>query len=335
MLISPNFQAVLRKLEKPTEKALNHFDDFYKEVYSTKWENIKKALLAEKKYIAIVNNFGDSEAVISDLEKLGALNIRKLFEVEKRRYVDREARYLENVLKNEQKSKDNEEISSDFENNESNSHLDELENECVTNPVKVSNNLDQLNSNRLVDINDALSTEILHEFVPATKIKGKEDFVSEASQYNFYDANSEVGVKIEKQYDFNFPEHLKIFCFEKDNYSSFKPPKKAITGVYNYYLMDGGSLLPVLALDVRPGCRILDMCASPGGKSLLTIQTLYPISVISNDVSQSRLHKVHGAYNQFLFDFNEKWLRPAKVQLTNLDGRFIPEGSYDRILVRN
>lgn len=40
--------------------------------------------------------------------------------------------------------------------------------------------------------------------------------------------------------------------------------------------MDGASLLPVLALDVKPGDRVLDMCAAPGGKSLLVLQTLMP-----------------------------------------------------------
>jgi len=40
--------------------------------------------------------------------------------------------------------------------------------------------------------------------------------------------------------------------------------------------MDGASLLPVLALDLEPGCRVLDLCAAPGGKSLAILQTLLP-----------------------------------------------------------
>lgn len=46
--------------------------------------------------------------------------------------------------------------------------------------------------------------------------------------------------------------------------------------VTDYYLMDASSLLPVLALSLRPGDSVLDMCAAPGGKSLLCLQTLYP-----------------------------------------------------------
>jgi len=40
--------------------------------------------------------------------------------------------------------------------------------------------------------------------------------------------------------------------------------------------MDGGSILPVLALDLKFGDRVLDMCSAPGGKALATLQTLLP-----------------------------------------------------------
>jgi len=43
--------------------------------------------------------------------------------------------------------------------------------------------------------------------------------------------------------------------------------------------MDGSSVLPVIALDVEPGCRVLDLCAAPGGKSLTILQTLLPGNV--------------------------------------------------------
>lgn len=318
----------------PTQRALNHFDDFYKQVYDNRWPKIRKALLGEKKYVAVINNFGDCGTEISDMEKLGALDVMKLFELRKQKHLDTEETYIENIL-NDSKHKLNnihpKELSMQFEN--TNKLLGSDETNLNIESKILDTNFTELNTNRLVDVKDALSATILQEFIPATKIKGKEDFIPESSNYKLYDTKNDLGVKIVKEYDFNYPEHFKIYCFEKDNYSKFNPPKKDITGVYNYYLMDGGSILPVLALDVKPGNKVLDMCASPGGKSLLCIQTLYPISVVSNDVSQSRLSKVHGAYKQFLFDFADKWIKPGKILLTNLDGRFIPEGAYDRILV--
>lgn len=38
--------------------------------------------------------------------------------------------------------------------------------------------------------------------------------------------------------------------------------------------MDGASLLPVLALGPEKGDLVLDLCASPGGKSLALLQTM-------------------------------------------------------------
>lgn len=43
-----------------------------------------------------------------------------------------------------------------------------------------------------------------------------------------------------------------------------------------YYLLNAASLLPVLALRVRDGERILDLCSAPGGKALAIMQCATP-----------------------------------------------------------
>lgn len=97
--------------------------------------------------------------------------------------------------------------------------------------------------------------------------------------------------------------------------------------------MDGGSLLPVLALDLRSGNRMLDMCAAPGGKSLIALQTLCPDCVVSNDVTFSRVDRVYEVFKQYLYDLNERWLKPGRLRLSHSDGRKIEECDFDRILV--
>lgn len=40
--------------------------------------------------------------------------------------------------------------------------------------------------------------------------------------------------------------------------------------------MDAATILPVLALGLKSGHRVLDLCAGPGASSLAIIQTLLP-----------------------------------------------------------
>lgn len=46
-----------------------------------------------------------------------------------------------------------------------------------------------------------------------------------------------------------------------------------MSGLLGYYLMDAASVLPCLALDVKQGHNVLDLCAAPGGKTLALLQT--------------------------------------------------------------
>lgn len=43
-----------------------------------------------------------------------------------------------------------------------------------------------------------------------------------------------------------------------------------------YYLLNAASLLPVLALQVKDGERVLDLCSAPGGKALAIMQCATP-----------------------------------------------------------
>lgn len=48
-----------------------------------------------------------------------------------------------------------------------------------------------------------------------------------------------------------------------------------------YYLLNAASLLPVLALELKDGERVLDLCAAPGGKAVALLQCAYPGTVCS------------------------------------------------------
>ncbi|MBN2049038.1 MAG: RsmB/NOP family class I SAM-dependent RNA methyltransferase [Spirochaetales bacterium] len=60
-------------------------------------------------------------------------------------------------------------------------------------------------------------------------------------------------------------------------------------GLLKSYFLDGASTLPVKALDVHSGMRVLDLCAAPGGKSLLlALAAGTEGSLTANDRSSAR-----------------------------------------------
>lgn len=56
-----------------------------------------------------------------------------------------------------------------------------------------------------------------------------------------------------------------------------------------YYIQEPSAMAPVRVLDVRPGDRVLDLCAAPGGKSTQIAADLQGSGLlVSNDLSESR-----------------------------------------------
>ena len=60
-----------------------------------------------------------------------------------------------------------------------------------------------------------------------------------------------------------------------------------------FYIQDGAARLAVLALDVRPGNRMLDVCAAPGGKSFAAAITMGDRGeVLSCDLHEKKLRRI-------------------------------------------
>ncbi|XP_042274585.1 tRNA (cytosine(34)-C(5))-methyltransferase, mitochondrial isoform X1 [Thunnus maccoyii] len=98
-----------------------------------------------------------------------------------------------------------------------------------------------------------------------------------------------------------------------------------------YYLLNAASLLPVLALQVRDGEKVLDLCSAPGGKALAIMQCATPAFLCCNEPDPHRRDWLAKTLESFLpHSLN------SQVIVSAQDGRSFGQseaGAYDKVLV--
>ncbi|KAJ0056587.1 hypothetical protein NL108_010509, partial [Boleophthalmus pectinirostris] len=98
-----------------------------------------------------------------------------------------------------------------------------------------------------------------------------------------------------------------------------------------YYLLNAASLLPVLALQVKDGEKILDLCSAPGGKAIAIMQSCNPDLLCCNEPDPHR--------REWLAKTMESFLPPSLnscVTVSAQDGRYFGQSEpskYDKVLV--
>lgn len=76
-------------------------------------------------------------------------------------------------------------------------------------------------------------------------------------------------------------------CYEEE----CQPAKHPYYYAGLYYLQEPSAMTPAFVLSVKPGDKVLDLCAAPGGKSTALAGALQGEGVLySNDISPSRCH---------------------------------------------
>ncbi len=114
-------------------------------------------------------------------------------------------------------------------------------------------------------------------------------------------------------------------------------PETDAAGLLDSYKMDLASVFPALALAVRPGDRVLDMCAAPGGKALILAEALWNRDergdgeLIVNEISDNRRARLKRVLREYLPD-------PvlARTRVTGHDAArwcMHEKNAYDRILL--
>ncbi|XP_076337663.1 5-methylcytosine rRNA methyltransferase l(2)10685 isoform X2 [Tachypleus tridentatus] len=310
-----------------TDLAIQHFDDFYSSVFGKQWPSIRLALLCPHKYFAVINWFSNQKETKNILYRLGALNLRDVylsFNINTQNSVTDQSESGSDPIAVYQTETPNQTISVEVEN-QSDISSDDSEvtgyssscNESIESPRFISPN----NLMRLAE----------HDYMPVTKLRYQEEIVSEKEYFDFYQSQMNEPFSVEQEKELNFPEHLSAWFFPRGDLSDFPSPKHDSLGLLGYYLMDGASVLPVLALGIKPGDFVADLCAAPGGKALTALFTLLPEKLICNDISESRINRLMEV-SKFYVPSMDSWKKKIVIMKGNAcDERHT--GCYDKVLV--
>ncbi|KAF2366321.1 SAM-dependent methyltransferase RsmB/NOP2-type [Trinorchestia longiramus] len=351
--------------KKGCELAKEYFDVSYSNVYGSEWPSIRLGLLSEPKFVSIINNHCPKyEETIEEFQKLGSYDVGPRY----RKYCDEvmaeQSRSLLTEVNDGNTTDPNVEAmenSSDQHNHESSAlrkpvreFTDDELSELASTPAPpvypkefraLSGTPEMMVSepdgDRLIlpqrHVEVAQQLQALQDFMPSKGLAGLPGLSDESAIFEKYratlDSDSSPPIEVEKQRTpISWPDMLTVLAFPRLNNTRFPKPRLH-SGLYNHYPLDGGSLLPVLALDVQPGNLVLDMCAAPGGKSLALMQTTMPGFLHCNDKSSSRMTRLEIIMKQYFGDTS----RASKsLQITRLDGTMLTAGEaglFDRVLV--
>lgn len=120
-------------------------------------------------------------------------------------------------------------------------------------------------------------------------------------------------------------------CYWIPEGASIQPERNA-DDLLNIYIMDPASVFVAKALEVQAGDRVLDMCAAPGGKSLVLIESLQEAGeIFCNDLSPERRERLKKVIQHYV----PRNIRD-RVWVTGKDGvqfGLKEPDSFDRILL--
>lgn len=118
----------------------------------------------------------------------------------------------------------------------------------------------------------------------------------------------------------------------KDSLLKNSENKVKIEGLKIDYYVDRASYIAALSLGAARGMNVLDMCAAPGGKSLIIAKSLQKSGMLtSNDISKNRRLKMLSTFNEALDEEERKHIRVTPFDASKYG--IYHKKEYDRILL--
>ncbi|KAA3671719.1 5-methylcytosine rRNA methyltransferase NSUN4 [Paragonimus westermani] len=128
------------------------------------------------------------------------------------------------------------------------------------------------------------------EFVPVTELISESELFSRQCDHDVTFTPTQLHSDLFDSVsdEWNWPQALRVKCTRRGWVGCYRAPTFS-DGQFNFFPMDLGSVVPVLALNLQQGDSLLDLCAAPGGKSVVALQTLLLRRLVCVDNSAPRL----------------------------------------------
>lgn len=133
------------------------------------------------------------------------------------------------------------------------------------------------------------------------------------------------------EYHLTIPNDFNLYTIPDGDFQKYPQPVYfEFTKTFSHILINGASILPVIALDIQPNDRVLDACSAPGTKSFALLQVLQPFSLVCNDIDEIRIRKIRQLFNSYLIDAKQ-WIE-NRITITQADICDLKEyEGYDKV----
>uniref|UniRef100_A0A7E4VIT1 NOL1/NOP2/Sun domain family member 4 n=1 Tax=Panagrellus redivivus TaxID=6233 RepID=A0A7E4VIT1_PANRE len=282
-----------KPVKTPSTLALDNFDFYYGPLFGDQWPSIRLGLLTPNKFVAVLNRFSmDAEVNAQILKDLGTTNIMdhlvggktadsKVIEAKKAAilgkplvdahgdvYTEEEAFGAAKVVEEGEKTEEQLEMRleggiHEFKEPSETYTMGQLN-------VKTDGEPEVFDSRRQLSKLEVTGVERF-----SGNMLRKDDFIM-------------------------YPRDLGLYAYPRGSLLDFPGPIKDKNQISSWWLLDGGSVLPVLALDLQPTDNVLDMCSAPGGKSLLIAQTGLFDKLTCNDAKMARIGQLRRGLSMYI-----------------------------------